>query len=89
MRWADADGLTALHWAARAGQPAAVDALLAAGAEAEGHAGVWGGGGGVWGGGLGRVWSLGSFGVSGISFLIFVGGGGGWVLGIFRGRVGV
>ncbi|CAE7580155.1 unnamed protein product [Symbiodinium natans] len=37
VRWADADGLTALHWAARAGQPAAVDALLAAGAEAEGR----------------------------------------------------
>eukprot|EP00439_Symbiodinium_sp_Y106_P023645 s2090_g2.t3 len=37
ITWADADGLTALHWAARSGKEAIVELLLSAGADAEGR----------------------------------------------------
>ena len=36
IAWSDADGLQALHWAARRGQTTALEALLEAGANAEG-----------------------------------------------------
>ncbi|CAE7486376.1 Kidins220, partial [Symbiodinium necroappetens] len=37
ITWADADGLTALHWAARSGKDAVVELLLSTGADAEGR----------------------------------------------------